>query len=106
VKASTNIFQNITAANITPGFGSSSGISDTRTGWTAGGGFEWMLDPHWSAKFEYLYYDLGSVTYNGLLVSGFVVPVAGNPAFFTNNVQTSTRFNGNIVRVGLNYQFH
>jgi hypothetical protein len=33
-------------------------------------------------------------------VPGFVPP-----NFFTNNVQTSTHFNGNIVRVGLNYNF-
>ena len=61
-----------------------------------------MLDPHWSAKVEYLYYDLGRVTFNGQLVmdSGGPVP------FFVNDVQTSTRFDGNIVRVGLNYQFH
>ena len=36
--------------------------SDTRVGWTAGGGVEWMFLPNWSAKLEYLYYDLGSVT--------------------------------------------
>jgi outer membrane immunogenic protein len=44
-------------------------ISQTRTGWTAGGGFEWMVAPQWSVKLEYLYYDLGSVTYNALLVN-------------------------------------
>jgi hypothetical protein len=27
------------------------------------------------------------------------------PNYFVNNVQTTTRFNGNIVRVGLNYKF-
>jgi hypothetical protein len=46
-----------------------------------------------------------SVTHNGLLV-GVHDPNPGNAAFFTNNVQTTMRFNGNIVRVGLNYQFH
>jgi len=34
--------------------------SNTRTGWTAGGGVEWMFLPHWSAKVEYLYTDLSS----------------------------------------------
>ena len=28
-----------------------------------GAGGEWMLSSNWSAKLEYLYYDLGSVTY-------------------------------------------
>ena len=34
--------------------------SNTRTGWTAGGGLEWMFLPHWSAKLEYLFADLDS----------------------------------------------
>ncbi len=33
--------------------------SKTRVGWTAGAGGEWMFAPGWSAKFEYLYIDLG-----------------------------------------------
>jgi hypothetical protein len=43
------------------------------------------------------------VTYNSLLVD----PLIGGPVpnFFVNNVQTSTRFNGNIVRAGLNWHF-
>ena len=36
-------------------------FSDTRVGWTVGGGLEWMFLPNWSAKVEYLYYDLGRV---------------------------------------------
>src|SRR5690242_7115994 len=105
VKANTSIAQTyvVTLGSVAPNFGASSGVSETRTGWTAGGGFEWMLDPHWSFKAEYLYYDLGSVTSNTLLVSP---TTNGAGPFFTNNVQTTTRFNGNIVRVGLNYQFH
>ena len=35
-------------------------FSTTPTGWTAGGGVEWMFAPHWSAKAEYLYVDLSS----------------------------------------------
>ncbi|QGM45794.1 outer membrane protein [Methylocystis heyeri] len=35
-------------------------ISNTRTGWSAGGGVEWMFMPNWSAKIEYLYTDLSS----------------------------------------------
>jgi outer membrane immunogenic protein len=34
-----------------------------RLGWTFGGGMEYMFAPHWTVKAEYLYYDLGSVTY-------------------------------------------
>ena len=31
----------------------------TLTGWTVGGGVEWLLNPNWSVKVEYLYYDFG-----------------------------------------------
>jgi outer membrane immunogenic protein len=107
VKASTNIAQTGGAlvGGVPDNLGSSSGISQTRTGWTAGGGFEWMFVPRWSVKVEYLYYDLGSVTYNGQEAVLFL-PGSGisGPAFI-NNVQTTTRFTGNIVRAGLNWYF-
>jgi hypothetical protein len=46
--------------------------------------------------------DLGSVTYNARLVAPLPFP----PNFlFVNNVQTTTRFNGNIVRAGVNWHF-
>ena len=31
----------------------------TLTGWTIGGGVEWLLNPNWSVKVEYLHYDFG-----------------------------------------------
>ncbi len=42
-------------------------VSDTqtRTGWTAGAGVEWMFLPHWSLKAEYLYRSFSSVTVLG-----------------------------------------
>jgi outer membrane immunogenic protein len=83
-----------------PAFGR---FSNTRAGWTAGGGFEWMFMPNWSAKLEYLYYDLGRVTFGAgpLIFGAGVPPVTVLSAFPT----VSTRFNGHIVRVGLNYHF-
>jgi outer membrane immunogenic protein len=57
-----------------------------------------------SAKLEYLYYDLGSVTFPvGPLVTPAGVTGAGGSVVVASQ---STHFNGNIVRVGLNYQFH
>jgi outer membrane immunogenic protein len=111
VKASTSITQTNNDCAATPeciaGSASPAGgsISQTRTGWTVGGGWEWMFSQHWSAKIEYLYYDLGSVTFsNGNLVTGSgVAPISG-PAIVAS--QSSTHFNGNIVRVALNYQFY
>jgi outer membrane immunogenic protein len=59
----------------------------TKSGWTVGGGVEWMFLPKWSAKLEYLYIDTNSsdVTLFG---------------------QTfSAKAQENVVRVGLNYHF-
>lgn len=89
-----------------PGVGTGS-FSGTRAGWTAGGGFEWMFFPHWSAKVEYLHYDLGSVTY---ATGGYTVDIG--PTTFpgagiaTIATSTTTHFNGDIVRVGLNYKLN
>ena len=38
------------------------GDSDGASGFTIGGGFEWMFAQNWSAKIEYQYYDFGDVT--------------------------------------------
>jgi opacity protein-like surface antigen len=35
-------------------------LSKTRTGWTAGGGIEWMFAPNWSAFLEGNFMDFGS----------------------------------------------
>jgi outer membrane immunogenic protein len=35
-------------------------ISNNRTGWTAGGGVEWMFAPHWSVFAEYNFMGFGS----------------------------------------------
>ena len=59
----------------------------TAVGWTIGGGFEFGLTQNISAKAEYLYFELGSDTYN------LGVPVSINRT-------------GNIGRVGLNYRFN
>ena len=43
------------------------------SGWTVGGGLEYLFAPNWSAKVEYMYLDLGSTTFgNGTLVAGGV----------------------------------
>ncbi|MGJ0509332.1 MAG: outer membrane protein [Methylocystis sp.] len=77
-------------------------FSNTQVGWTAGGGLEWMFMPNWSAKVEYLYYDLGTVAQN------FAMPATDNAsglnALFGGQVRA--RVNGNIVRAGVNYHFN
>lgn len=63
--------------------------SNTRTGWTAGGGVEWGFMQNWTVKAEYLYLDLGKVT--------SVFPLA-------NRMQTNT-LTMNVARIGVNYKF-
>ena len=78
-------------------------ISNSRVGWTAGGGGEWLFAPNWSVKVEYLYYNLGSVSYGLTPLQNF--NTAGT--LFTNGAPFSrTSFRGNIVRAGLNYHFN
>lgn len=67
--------------------GSTVDDNTTKSGWTIGGGGEWMFTPHWSAKLEYLYMDTGDTD----------VTLFGNTF--------SARAKNNIVRVGLNYHF-
>ncbi len=77
-------------------------VAGAQVGWTAGGGLEWMFARNWSAKVEYLYYDLGSVSVGG-------PALLYNPVMFGMALgasQTSARFNGHVVRAGLNYHFH
>jgi outer membrane immunogenic protein len=72
--------------------------SEIRTGWTAGGGAEWLLDQHWSAKVEYQFVDLGTETVRITML----FPGAGfTPSSF--NAAFHDRFN--VVRLGLNYRF-
>jgi outer membrane immunogenic protein len=99
------------APGYTP-FGNSFGMityNKTQVGWTAGGGLEWMFLPDLSAKFEYLYYDLGQVAGATALFGGrnnqgsnFTTPGTG----YGYSAYASTRFNGNIVRAGVNYHLN
>jgi outer membrane autotransporter protein len=59
------------------------------TGWTVGGGMEFALTERWSAKAEYLHYDLGAETFHA------TVSPASRPEIATE---------GDLVRVGVNYR--
>jgi outer membrane immunogenic protein len=100
VRSSINISQSHAVSDT---FGATAAsFSETRTGWTAGAGAEWLFAPMWGAKLEYLYYDLGDVSYNaGVLNAAFT------DGFVRYGIspEVSTRFNGNIVRLGLNVHF-
>lgn len=109
--STTNITQNcvpITAGScgggagiqFTPTAGSASGVL---VGWTLGGGFEWAFAPSWSTKIEYLYYDLGNLTYTLNPITSTIPAFAG--PFSTVGVSSTANIRGNIVRVGMNYKF-
>jgi outer membrane immunogenic protein len=68
------------------GFG---GVSETKAGWTIGGGIEAAIAGNITAKVEYLYVDLGSI--------GCSAASCG--------VATNTSFNTSILRGGLNFRF-
>jgi outer membrane immunogenic protein len=103
----TNSFYNSSYANFPGAFGGVN-YSNTQVGWTAGGGLEWMFWPNWSAKVEYLYYDLGSVTQSFALPFTYDYTTGGktynDAALFAGQVRA--RVNGNVVRAGLNYHFN
>jgi outer membrane immunogenic protein len=110
VKASTSVTQtNNDCAQfpgncLGPGGATFGSTSNTLFGWTAGVGGEWMFAPNWSAKVEYLYYDLGSVSYNSTLTTGGGSFSPAAPAAIVN-VASTAKFNGSIARVGINYHF-
>jgi outer membrane immunogenic protein len=63
--------------------------TSTRSGWTAGGGFEWGFAPNWSAKFEWLYMRFESAPFNTVVAEG----------------PRSVPLDDNVVRAGINYRF-
>jgi outer membrane immunogenic protein len=74
------------------------------TGWTAGGGAEWLFAPNWSVKAEALYWDLGRQN-----VQTSLIGVSGNAAEIANNIgsgRTSVSYQGVMARAGVNYHFN
>jgi outer membrane immunogenic protein len=85
-----------------PGANESASISDTKAGYTVGGGVEAGLWGNWSVKAEYLFVDFGTVSAisNNLAISPGASPGNGqNP--FTHAVDLKA----NIARIGVNYRF-
>jgi len=113
VSASGNVNVSATSPTAIPAlsFGPSTSTfsqSKTNTGFTLGGGLEGRLapwlPPNWTWKLEYLYVDLGSLDTS--------TPFAAASSFslgfsdLTGTATIHTHFTDNLVRVGLNYQFH
>jgi outer membrane immunogenic protein len=106
VNSSTSIIQTGTGLfflGVPSSFGK---ISNTQVGWSAGAGFEWLFLPNWSVKAEYLYCDLGNVSHISSPILAFNAPPFVPGLFMSSFPQTTTRFNGSVVRAGLNYHFN
>jgi outer membrane immunogenic protein len=71
--------------------GQHTGYSNIRTGWTAGGGLEWLFCPNWSAKAEYLFVDLDS---------------GGTTGYYGYNWGSRHHPQINILRAGVNYHMN
>jgi outer membrane immunogenic protein len=76
---------------ITPApMGTVENYSDLRLGWTAGGGIEYAMTDNFTARVEYLFADLESLTYS--------FPIS-------NRTQAAPSEYVNLIRFGLNYKF-
>lgn len=70
--------------------------SQLLTGWTAGGGLEWMFMPQWSLKAEALFWDLGRLN----------IPTGAPPSLTVAGIyNTSVSYSGVAARAGVNYHF-
>lgn len=85
----------VSQALVFPAESYSSSASVTKTGWTAGGGIEWAFANNWSARLEYLYYDLGTVTSSA----------TGAPTNTGFLVGKDFDVRGSIARAAINYKF-
>jgi outer membrane immunogenic protein len=84
----------VRALNLAPG--DIVGISQKDTGYTIGGGLEYMFAPAWSAKIEYQYYNFGHTH----------VDVLNAPGAFPSGTAISYRDDIHTVKAGINYHFN
>ncbi len=75
-----------------PPLNETSQFTNRKAGWTIGGGIEAALMGNWSARAEYLYLDLGSISQTVIA-----------PGFTASTLVSDVR--DHVARVGLNYRF-
>jgi outer membrane immunogenic protein len=78
-------------------FGGSASASQTRVGWTVGGGIEYAVTNNWSVRAEYRYTAFGHST---IYADSFYAPILGASGAYLNR-----NFNENRVQVGFSYKF-
>jgi opacity protein-like surface antigen len=77
--------------------------SDTRIGWTIGGGAEWMLSPNWLVRAEYRYADFGTANFTDVRTCTGCTPngFQATPLVVSNALRVVTH----TATVGLAYKF-
>jgi outer membrane immunogenic protein len=76
-------------------------LNNVQLGWTVGAGIEVAFFDRWTAKLEYLYVDLGTVTCNVQASCG--IDAFGLTGFTPAN--DTIKSTANVVRFGVNYRF-
>jgi outer membrane immunogenic protein len=74
-------------------------FSQTKSGWVAGVGYEYMITPQWTVRGEYLHYGFS----NNTVTSSFLDPTIAGGSTIT---QTWKVPNIDAVRVGVNFKFY
>jgi outer membrane immunogenic protein len=109
--------QSVTAAqlagcgNCPGGVVSQQALTDTRTGFVAGGGFEYGLNENLSIRVEYDYLGFGTKNYTFARLGTTTVTAAGVPPVFTVNapvglsLPVSIKSQLQMATVGVNYRF-
>jgi outer membrane immunogenic protein len=65
----------------------------TMLGWTAGGGVEWAVNPRWTVKFDYAYFDFGRIETAG--------PSSEPNEFYRQHIDVTAH----AIKVGVNRRF-
>lgn len=81
-----------------PGSESASSAA-TKAGFAVGGGLEWMVNPHWTVKAEYLFVDFGKAATTGFIANPAIAPG------YAQGLSTSSDLSASIARAGVNYKF-
>jgi outer membrane immunogenic protein len=82
-------------------------VSRTNVGFAVGAGMEgkFLLPSNWTWKLEWLYLDLGSVDTTASFNNPAMI-LTFAPYLADATIATHTHFTDNILRIGVNYQFH
>jgi outer membrane immunogenic protein len=89
-------YANVEHSRRDPTFSFSVSDDDRETGWTAGGGIEWLRHANWSLRAEALYVDLGNERHHYTVTTGC-------GGICTSDTEWDDSFW--VARLGLNYRF-